>query len=442
MNPNNPLYKSLEDAYFEGGKDYQYGGYIPPVIFSTPLPPTPSPTPSITPTISNTPTQTKTPTPTPTPTQPPINVVFLGCSAQTTTNTTYTFNNFDIVQPGLLVMSITGIDTDGSGFTPTLTIEGNTLTNIRARRSSVSGNFVFLFYYRVVSGTDVDIQVDFGSSQDQVLLCVHRIDGLTIDTPLQTQGNGVLGTDLTLTFGNLPSDAVGVMSHTAMYDLVGYTGATESYDVLVNSTYGSGASFKTTTSGDRPVSVEITTSGLGNQMIGAVWANTIPPTPTPTPSPTSSPGSSPTPTPSITPSVSVSPTQTPSNTPTQTPTISVSPTKTPTPTPTASPGSTPPPTPSVSPTSTITPSPTRTPTPTPSCEGCDRKYTIFNESYTLTGTYGYTKTNCQQITNQSIAPRATQNVFVRLYCACVGGNKAPFTANSFLVITGPSGCYG
>jgi hypothetical protein len=31
---------------------------------------------------------------------------------------------------------------------------------------------------------------------------------------------------------------------------------------------------------------------------------------------------------------------------------------------------------------------------------------------------------------------------VRLYCPCVGGNKSPFTANSFLVITGPFGCYG
>jgi len=304
----------MEEAYINNDAQYNFGGWVPPIAFDTPPSPTPTPTitstpnltpsntptrtptltptktltptPSITPTItltptiSLTPTSTTTPTitptktPTPTPTQPPIDVVFLGTSAQTTTNTGYTFNNFNIVQPGLLVMSITGIDTDGSGFTPTLTIEGNTITNIRSRRSGISGNFVFLFYYRVVSGSSVDIQVDFGSSQDQVLLSVHRIDGLTIDTPYQTQGNGITGTNLTLTFSGLPINAVGVMNHTAMYDLVGYTGATENYDVLVNSTYGSGASFKTTSSGNRSVSVEITTSGLGNQMIGAVWSNT------------------------------------------------------------------------------------------------------------------------------------------------------------------------
>ena len=269
---DNRLQKSMEEAYINNDAQYNFGGWVPPIAFFTP--PSPTPTPTITSTPNLTPSNTPTITPTPTPTQPPIDVVFLGTSAQTTTNTGYTFNNFNIVQPGLLVMSITGIDTDGSGFTPTLTIEGNTITNIRARRSSISGNFVFLFYYRVVSGSSVDIQVDFGSSQDQVLLSVHRIDGLTIDTPYQTQGNGITGTNLTLTFSGLPINAVGVMAHTAMYDLVGYTGATENYDVLVNSTYGSGASFKTTSSGNRSVSVEITTSGLGNQMIGAVWSNT------------------------------------------------------------------------------------------------------------------------------------------------------------------------
>lgn len=73
MNPNNPLQKSLEESYFEGGKDYQYGGYVPPVVIIGEI--TPTPTPSITPT--KTPTQTPTsslgitPTPTISPTGTP-----------------------------------------------------------------------------------------------------------------------------------------------------------------------------------------------------------------------------------------------------------------------------------------------------------------------------------------------------------------------------------
>jgi len=68
MNPNNPLQKSLQETYFQGGKDYQYGGWVPEKPFVSPA--TPTPTPSITPTIPITPTPTPTLTLTPTATLP------------------------------------------------------------------------------------------------------------------------------------------------------------------------------------------------------------------------------------------------------------------------------------------------------------------------------------------------------------------------------------
>jgi hypothetical protein len=60
----NKKFKTLESEYFEGGKIYNYGGFVPPILF-----PEPSPTPTQTPTI--TPTKTPTPTPTITPTITP-----------------------------------------------------------------------------------------------------------------------------------------------------------------------------------------------------------------------------------------------------------------------------------------------------------------------------------------------------------------------------------
>ena len=161
----------------------------------------------------------------------------------------------------------------------------------------------------------------------------------------------------------------------------------------------------------------------------------------PTPTPTSTPGASPTPTSTPTPSISVSAT----STPTPTPTISVSPTRTPTQTPSNTPTRTPTLTPTKTgtptPTPTITPTNTKTPTPTPTCNGCSRLYQVFNNSFTLTGVYKYTATNCNQITNKQIPPRTTHNVYCKIYCACAGGNFIPTTANAFLSITLQPGCY-
>ena len=96
---------------------------------------------------------------------------------------------------------------------------------------------------------------------------------------------------------------------------------------------------------------------------------------------------------------------------------------------------TPTPTPTLTATPTITPTQTRTPTPTPSCASCCRRYSVFNESYTLTGVIRYTACNCLQVSNKQVPPRATQVYCCNTKCACVGGNFAPTSAQSFIKIT-------
>jgi len=321
MNPNNPLQRSLDETYFQGGYVYNFGGWIPEEPFITPsptpttsaippLPPTPNPSVSPTSTPTITPTRTSTPTPTPT------------------------------------------LDFD---------------------------------YYLVEN-------------------CCSPFDIQTIKLPQGTiveQDYGI--------FVAGPPDKV--------YLFINNSSAPETManDGLILSD---------------PCSV-----------VFPCATPTPTPTRTTTPTPTSTPGASPTPTSTPTPSISVSAT----STPTPTPTISVSPTRTPTQTPsntpTRTPTLTPTPTRTLTPTPTITPTNTKTPTPTPTCNGCSRLYQVFNNSFTLTGVYKYTATNCNQITNKQIPPRTTHNVYCKIYCACAGGNFIPTTANAFLTITLQPGCY-
>jgi hypothetical protein len=100
---------------------------------------------------------------------------------------------------------------------------------------------------------------------------------------------------------------------------------------------------------------------------------------------------------------------------------------------------TPTPTPTITGTQTPTPTQTRTPTPTPSCTSCCRRYSVFNESYTLTGVIYYTACNCLQVSNKQVSPRQTLNLCCNTKCLCVGGNYAPTTAQSFIKIT-ETGC--
>lgn len=76
---DNRLQKSLEEEFINNDPLYNFGGWVPPVIFGdAPSPsPTPSPTASMTPTPSITPTLTPTQTGTPTPTPTPSSVVSL-----------------------------------------------------------------------------------------------------------------------------------------------------------------------------------------------------------------------------------------------------------------------------------------------------------------------------------------------------------------------------
>ena len=87
MNANNPLYKSLDDTYFQGGKVYQYGAFVPKILFQQPTP-TPTPTLTATSTPTPTPTATSTSTPTPTPSATPTLTPTATTPAPTPTSTT------------------------------------------------------------------------------------------------------------------------------------------------------------------------------------------------------------------------------------------------------------------------------------------------------------------------------------------------------------------
>jgi uncharacterized delta-60 repeat protein len=119
MNANNPLYKSLDDTYFQGGKVYQYGAFVPKILFQQPTPtPTPSPSPSNTPTPtpSFTPTASPIPSPTPTPSPTPLPDAYVVGGL---------FNTYS----GLTRNKIVAINSDGTEYTSFYAALGTAFNN-------------------------------------------------------------------------------------------------------------------------------------------------------------------------------------------------------------------------------------------------------------------------------------------------------------------------
>jgi len=137
-------FKKLQEKYINGDLTYDFGGFIPPVLFPDPTPPpspsqtpTNTPTPTQTPTNSptptqtptNTPTNTQTPTPTPTNTQTPTNTP---TNTQTPTPTQTNTPTPSPVVPGYLEADLylnAVVDAGGVGITSPISAATRTMFN-------------------------------------------------------------------------------------------------------------------------------------------------------------------------------------------------------------------------------------------------------------------------------------------------------------------------
>jgi hypothetical protein len=300
---DNPAFKGLEEQYFQGEKIYNYGGFIPEIIIQAPPSPSPSPTPSITPTNTptitptNTPTITPTITPTntttptntmtptntstPTPTQSPAvkSLTYITSSSNNSSLATYSFPSTNIGGPGLIVVAFHSERGNPLIQTPTITIGGISAT-IAGDSYSGTGSpniSTIIAYVRITSGTTANISITYPATQTRIGIGVWRIQNNISDTPIQVQKSAAnSGTGRSITFTSLGINDLGICAQTngTQGTSMTWTNATEDYDSDIGSPAGtriSGASFITSSSGNRTITTTHSNSAQAITLLGVVW---------------------------------------------------------------------------------------------------------------------------------------------------------------------------
>jgi hypothetical protein len=296
----NPKQQALDRTYFQGEYVYNYGGYVPEIVFQTPIPvsPTPTPTqtrtPTPTPTITSTstptptitssptftPTNTSTPTPTPTPTQSPAvkSLTYITSSSNNSSLATYSFPSTNIGGPGLIVVAFQTERLTALIQTPTITIGGVSATIAGDSYAGTSPYIsTIIAYARITGGTTANISITYPANQTRIGIGVWRIQNNISDTPIQVQKSGAnSGTGLSITLTGLTSNNLGVCAQTngTQGTSMTWTNATEDYDSDIGSPAGtriSGASFITSSSGNRTITTTHSNSTQAITLLGVVW---------------------------------------------------------------------------------------------------------------------------------------------------------------------------
>lgn len=293
--PNNPLQKRKEEEFINNDPQYNFGGFVPPFAFvpvpsPTPSPtrtstPTPTPTittsktPTPTPTKTNTPTPTSTTTPTPTPSPLVPSLTYITSLSNNTLSNSYSFIATSIGGPGLIVVAFQTERTTTLIQTPTITIGGVSAT---IAGDSYSGNnnpntSTLIAYARITTGTTANISITYPASQTRIGIGVWRIQNNISDTPIQVQKSAAnSGTGLSITLTGLTANNLGICAQTngTQGTTMTWTNATEDYDYDIGSPAGtriSGASFITSSSGNRTITTSHTNSTQAITLLGVVW---------------------------------------------------------------------------------------------------------------------------------------------------------------------------
>jgi hypothetical protein len=233
--------------------------------------------PLVTPTMTKTPTPTQTPTVTPTASKPLTTNDYITFTSNTTSLTTYTFNDVPIGGPGLIAVTIHNENQNILRTISSISINGTAATIASQVGQGPAGN-VFtntgIAYLRVSTGTTANISVTFSGPPFRCGIGVYRIQNNFSDTPTQTQTASLTtGTGLTITFTGLTTSTAGICAQTSgIANPITWTNATENYDdTLGGNTEMSGANFITSSSGDRTVSTSHTNSTQPITLVGVVW---------------------------------------------------------------------------------------------------------------------------------------------------------------------------
>jgi hypothetical protein len=197
----------------------------------------------------------------------------------TSSLTTYTFTNANIGGPGLIVVSYHQERTSSTPFAfSSGTIGGSEATSAVTRaQSGTTSTTTGLMYRRITSGTTATVTVTFLGAPARCRIGIWRILNTMSDTPTQTENNGASsGTGLSLTLNSLSAKSVGIASQTngVQGTTITWTNANRDYSLNIGSgttTYTSGASFITVSSGNRTISSSHASSNQAISAVAAAW---------------------------------------------------------------------------------------------------------------------------------------------------------------------------
>lgn len=249
--------------------------------FASPTPtitltPTNTLTPSVTPSI--TPTQTLTPTPSQTP-FPPAQISYRTFSGITTPESTFNLVGVNFGTAGLVVVQIQA-DTSASTTTVTSVYIDGGLASYAQATTDISNTAFQGIYYRVVTGSTGNIQVNWNAQTTNQGVGVWTITDYLSSTPGYTFGSTTAGSLQNYyehtTASSLAKGSVGVVGfNSAIFQTrnFSWTGATENFDVNYDTfAEGTGASYSNWSGGTKQI---IVGQDIPNNMSNGIfqWVN-------------------------------------------------------------------------------------------------------------------------------------------------------------------------
>jgi hypothetical protein len=205
-------------------------------------------------------------------------VSYVGSTFSNVGSTTYTFNNVNLGSPGLCIITVGHEHSGTTGRTvSSVTLAGVTMSKAVEQVSTgqIQATGAAILYLRQSAPT-ASIVVNFSNSSNRCHISVYNILNNTSDSPFQTRSNtSNSGRGFTQSYSGLSASSMCILHYTIGLDSV--TGLSWSNaDLAFNSavagtTRYSGATFLTTTSGDRLIGVTHSNSTQPLSLAGCVW---------------------------------------------------------------------------------------------------------------------------------------------------------------------------
>lgn len=203
---------------------------------------------------------------------------YIGSTFSLAGATTYTFNNVNLGSDGLCIITVGHEHSGTTGRTvSSVTLAGVTMSLgvEQVSTGAIQSTGAAILYLRQSAPT-ASIVVNFSGSSNRCHISVYNILNNTSDSPFQTRSNtSNSGRGFTQSYSSLSADSMCILQYTIGLDSVtglSWSNADLAFNTAVaGTTRYSGATFLTTTSGNRLIAVTHSNSTQPLSLAGCVW---------------------------------------------------------------------------------------------------------------------------------------------------------------------------